>query len=74
LEQWRTTVTAKAKRKPIVAIETTPYMVEARGDQFAVYQSWWNKDIELFNTREAAEEGLERIARAAGCWKRVVFR
>jgi len=67
-------MTTKTNRKPIVAIETTPYMVEARGNQFAVYQSWWGKDIELFPTRDEAETGLERIARAAGCWKRVVFR
>lgn len=63
------TPTEHVQRKAIY--ESTPYGIVQRGDKWVVAQTWWNKDIETFKTREAAKEGLERIAKAAGCWRKV---
>ena len=47
--------------------ETTPYGVAKRGKKWAVWQSWWGKDISLHKSQEEAEAACVEEARRRGC-------
>ena len=60
------------RNKGPVMYETTPYGVAPKKGGFVVKQIWWDKEMTpVFKTREEAEAELVKIAKAAGCYRKV---